>query len=181
MLFLSIEDSLFRECYLWRRHRCGSNRAMECPTLMNIPEVRIFMGLSRYYQWFVEGFSNIENLIMELQKKNKNFVLTDKYAEAFRRLKEFFTIMPILKFPNIDKEFLVCTDASKEGLGRFLMRNGQVITYISKMLIRHEQNYVVHDLELLDIVYALIFWRHYLIGWRFELKMDHCGLHHIFT
>jgi hypothetical protein len=24
-------------------------------------------------------------------------------------------------------------------------------------------------------------WRHYLIGWKFELKMDHCGLQCIFT
>jgi hypothetical protein len=39
---------------------------------------------------------------------------------------------------------------------------------------------VTHDLELLAIVYALIVWRHYLIGRKFELKMDHCGLQHIF-
>jgi asparagine synthetase A len=36
-------------------------------------------------------------------------------------------------------------------------------------------------LELLDIVYALKFWRHYLVGQKFELKTNHCGLQHIFT
>jgi hypothetical protein len=35
--------------------------------------------------------------------------------------------------------------------------------------------------NLLAIVYALRVWRHYLIGKKFELKMDHCGLQHIFT
>jgi hypothetical protein len=38
----------------------------------------------------------------------------------------------------------------------------------------------MHDLELLSIVYALKVWRHYLIGQKFELKTDHCGLQHIF-
>jgi hypothetical protein len=39
---------------------------MEWPTPTNVPEVHNFMGLARYYRWFVEGFSKIENPIMEL-------------------------------------------------------------------------------------------------------------------
>jgi hypothetical protein len=38
----------------------------------------------------------------------------------------------------------------------------------------------MHDLELLAIIYALIFWRHYPIGQKFELKAYHCRLKHIF-
>jgi hypothetical protein len=45
----------------------------------------------------------------------------------------------------------------------------------------HEGNYATHDLELLAIVYSLRVWRHYLIRQKFELKMDHCGLQHMFT
>ena len=56
-----------------------------------------------------------------------------------------------------------------------------MITYISKKLRSHEENYATHDLELLDIVYTLRVWRHYLVGWKFELKIDHCGLQHLFT
>jgi hypothetical protein len=36
---------------------------MKWPGLMNVPEVRSFMGLVGYYQWFVEGFSKIANPI----------------------------------------------------------------------------------------------------------------------
>ena len=71
---------------------------------------------------------------------------------------------PILKVPDMDANFLVCTDASKEGLGRVLMQDGQVIAYIWRKLIRHEENYAMHDLELLAIIYAWKVWRHYLIG-----------------
>jgi hypothetical protein len=65
------------------------------------------------------------------------------------------TTAPILKFPDMDEDFLVCTDTSKEGLGGVLMQGGQVIAYISKKLRRHEENYAMHNLELSAIVYAL--------------------------
>jgi hypothetical protein len=80
----------------------------------------------------------------------------------------------------MDVEFLVCTDASKEGLGRVLMQDDRVIAYISMKLRRHENNYAMHNLELLAIIYALKVWRYYLIGQKIELKIDHCGLQHIF-
>jgi hypothetical protein len=137
---------------------------MEWPMPTNVPEVCSFMGLAGYYRWFVEGFSKIANLITELQKKNKKFVWTEKCVEAFRRLKELLTTTPILKVPDMDADFLVCTDASKEGLGGVLMQDGRVIAYISRKLRRHEENYAMHDLELLAIVYALKVWRHYLVG-----------------
>jgi hypothetical protein len=91
------------------------------------------------------------------------------------------TTTPILKVPDMDEDFLVCTDTSKEGLGGVLMQDGRVIAYISRKLRKHEENYATHDLELLAIVYALRVWRHYLIGWKnFEQKkMDHCGLQHL--
>jgi hypothetical protein len=154
---------------------------MEWHALTNVPEVRRFMGLAGYYQWFIKGFSKIANPITELQKKNKKFFWTEKCVEEFRRLKELLTTTLILKVSDMDTNFLVCTDASKEGLGRVLMQGERVIAYISRKLRRHEENYAMHDLELLAIVYALKVWRHYLVGRKFELKTDHCGLQHIFT
>jgi hypothetical protein len=154
---------------------------MEWTAPKNVPEVRSFMVLAGYYRWFIDGFSKIANPITELQKKNKKFVWTKKCMEEFHRLKELLTIEPILKVPDMDTDFLVCTDTSKEGLGGVFMQDRRVIAYISRKLRRHEENYMTHDLELLPIVYALKVWRHYLVGQKFELKTDHCGLQHIFT
>jgi hypothetical protein len=64
----------------------------------------------------------------------------------------------------MDTNFLVCTHASKEGLGGVLMQDSRVITYILRKLRRHEENYAMHDLDLLAIVYSLKVWRHYLFG-----------------
>jgi hypothetical protein len=115
-----------------------------------------------------------------LQKKNKKFVWTEKCAKAFGRLKELLKTTLILKVPDMDMDFLVCTDASKEGLGRVFMQYGRVIAYISRKLRRHEENYMMHDLEFLSIVYSLKVWRQYLVGRKFELRTNPCGLQHIF-
>jgi hypothetical protein len=40
---------------------------------------------------------------------------------------------------------------------------------------------MIHDLELAAIVHALMIWRHYLMGSRCELYMDHRSLKYIFT
>jgi hypothetical protein len=56
-----------------------------------------------------------------MQKKNKKFVWTEKCAETFRRLEELLTTTPIIKVLDMDEDFLVCTDASKEDLGKVLM------------------------------------------------------------
>jgi hypothetical protein len=122
----------------------------------------------------------IENPTTKLHKKNKKFVWTVKCVEAFWRLMELLTTSPILKFPDMDVDFLVCTYTSKEGLGRVLMQDVRVIAYILRKLRRHEENYAIHNLELLSIVYAFRVWRNYLIGWKFELNMDHYRLQHIF-
>jgi hypothetical protein len=78
--------------------------------------------------------------------------------------------MLILKFPDMDEEFLVCMNTSQEGLGGVSMQDGRVIAYISRTLRKHEENYATHDVEFLAIVYALRVWRHYLIGQKFRTK-----------
>jgi hypothetical protein len=47
-------------------------------------------------------------------------------------------------------------------------------------LKEHEKNYTTHDLELASIVHALKKWRHYIMGRRFELRIDHDGLKYLF-
>jgi hypothetical protein len=80
--------------------------------------------------------------------------------------------------PNVD--FVVCTNACKEGLGGVLSQNGFVICYDSRKLKENENNYATHGLELETIVHTLRKWRHYLMGRRFELRIDHNGLKYLF-
>lgn len=86
------------------------------------------------------------------------------------------TSAPILALPDPLGNFVVCMDASLEGLGAVLMWDGRVIAYESHKLKNHEQNYPTHDLELATVVHALVRWRHFLLGHRFELRSDHRSL-----
>ena len=44
----------------------------------------------------------------------------------------------------------------------------------------HEKNYLMHDLELATIVFALKTWRHYLYGPQFQVFTDHKSLKYLF-
>ena len=67
------------------------------------------------------------------------------------------------------------------GLGCVLMQDQWVITYASRALRRHEENYATHDLELAAVVHALKIWRHYLLGNPIYIYSDHKSLEYIFT
>ena len=72
-------------------------------------------------------------------------------------------------------------DASRTGLGCVLMQGERVIAYASRQLKKHELNYPTHDLELAAVVHALKIWRHYLLGNKVHIFMDHMTLKYIFT
>jgi hypothetical protein len=153
---------------------------MEWPTPKDVSDIRSFMGLAGYYRRFIKGFSKIGCPITALQRKGTKFTWTQKCEERFQTLKHLLTHAPVLKIVDPEADFLVCTDACKEGLGGVLMQGGSVVCYESRKLNEHEVNYVTHDLELAAIVHALKMWRHYLLGRKFVLMTDHCGLRYLF-
>jgi hypothetical protein len=61
------------------------------------------------------------------------------------------------------------------------MQDGQVVAYASRQLRKHEEKYPTHDLDLAAVVHALKIWRHYIIGKRCEVYLDHKSLKYIFT
>ena len=61
------------------------------------------------------------------------------------------------------------------------MQDNHVVCYESIKLKDHEKNYATHDLELVAIVHALKMCRNYLMGRKFELRMDHCGMKYLFV
>jgi hypothetical protein len=115
-----------------------------------------------------------------LQRKEKKFQWTEKCEKSFQQLKQLLTSAPILRIADPNEDFVVCTDACKEGLEGVLSQNGFVICYESMNLKEHKKNYVTHDLELAALVHTLNKWRHYFMGKRFEIRIDHNGLKYFF-
>ena len=61
------------------------------------------------------------------------------------------------------------------------MQDGKVVAYASRQMKPHEQNYPIHDLELVAVVFALKIWRHYLYGEKCMIFIDHKSLKYLLT
>jgi hypothetical protein len=89
--------------------------------LTNVSEIRSFLGLAGYYQRFIEGFSMIARPMTELLKKEKKFNCTESCEKSFQDLKRRLTTAPVLTLPDIQRDFVVYCNASRQGLGCVLM------------------------------------------------------------
>ncbi|KAL5835343.1 hypothetical protein ACOSQ4_014840 [Xanthoceras sorbifolium] len=149
---------------------------MEWKSPRNIAEVRSFLGLTGYYRRFMKGFSSIASPLTKLLHKNVRFDWTDRCQAAFDKLKMMLVEAPVLIQPVSGKDFVIYSDASHQGLGCVLMQEGKVVTYASRQLKTHEQNYPLHDLELAAIVFALKIWKHYMYGEKCYIYTNHKSL-----
>nr|GEY01254.1 putative reverse transcriptase domain-containing protein [Tanacetum cinerariifolium] len=115
--------------------------------------IRQFLGLAGYYQRFIEGFSKIAKPMTKLTQNKVKFEWGDKQEAAFQLL--------------------------KQKLCDVLMQRENVISYASRQLKIHEENYTTHDLELGAVVFALKIWRQYLYETKCMVFTDHKSLQHI--
>ena len=118
--------------------------------------IRSFMGLARYYRHFVEGFSIVAYPITSLQKKGEASRWTPEFHKSFDQLKHLLTTAPILSIDDRNKEYVVYTAASKEGVGSVLMQEGRAVAYESRKLKEYEQKYSAYDLELKVVIYVVM-------------------------
>ena len=130
----------------------------------SVKQVRSFLGLASYCRRFVKNFSKVAKPLTELLKKDKKFEWTPQCEHSFQELKRRLTSAPVLLPPDFSKDFVIYSDASRQGLGCILMQDRHVIAYASRQLRPHEDNYPTHDLELGAIVHALKTWQNYLLG-----------------
>ena len=129
-------------------------------------EVHAFLGLIGHYRQFIKGFAWIAQLLNEhLAREGANrkwewVSISNDALEAFQALKQACMSSSILAFANYTKDFLLETDASKEGLGAVLSqkqadRHYHLVTYGSQALTAHEKNYHSTKLEFLALKWAI--------------------------
>ena len=77
--------------------------------------------------------------------------------EAFQNLKDALTKAPILKYPNLGKQFTLATEASRQTLSYILMQydnNNKLcpVEYGGRSLSKQEKNYTVTGIEMLAVL-----------------------------
>ncbi|CAB5185100.1 unnamed protein product [Rhizophagus irregularis] len=146
-----------------------------------VKEVRSFLGLCSYYRRFIKNFARIAKPLYHLVKKDVPFKWTEEQQEAFEELKRRLMEKPVLDYPDFEKEFILITDASGEGLGAVLSQKNKenkefVIAYASRSLIGAEKNYPITELECLAIFWGIKHFHKFLAGRKFTVITDHSAL-----
>ena len=148
-----------------------------------VKEVQSFLGFANYYRRFIKNYSSHTTLLTQLMRKDQQFEWKNLQQETFKRIKALFTDETILQGHDPEKKQTVETDTSQWAIAVYLSQSddgkrGKPITFHSRKLTPAEQNYDIHDKELLAIMDAFKHWRHYLQGARHEIAvvMDHKNL-----
>jgi hypothetical protein len=84
------------------------------------------------------------------------------------------TLVPSL--PDFTKTFVLECDASRKGIGVFLMQEGWSLAFTSKQLSKRNLGKSIYEKEVLVIFHVVSLWRPYLLGQRFQIKTDHQSL-----
>ena len=131
-----------------------------------------------YYRRHVPGFSTIALPLTNLTKKAapNRVEWTDKCEIAFQRLKRALNTESILRLPNLERDFVLRTDASEAGLGAVLLQEHEgvlhPVVYGSQKLNSAEHNYTVAEKECLAVIFGISKFERYLYGRRFTLQVN---------
>ena len=113
--------------------------------------------------------------------------LSEKALEAFEWLKQACMDSPVLAFADYTKNFLLETDASKEGLGAVLSQKQEdgwfnPVAYGSWALSTHEKNYHSMKLKFLALKWAVTeHFKEYLLYQPFLVRTDNNPLTYIMS
>ncbi|KAL7724485.1 hypothetical protein ACLKA6_007314 [Drosophila palustris] len=153
-------------------------RELQPPTTCR--ELRRCLGIASWYRRFVPNFADIVQPMSLLLKKGQKWDWKLEQQAAFEELKARLTEAPVLACPDFSEKFVLQTDASDCGLGAVLTQQHQgaerVIAYVSRRLVKAEENYSATEKECLAIVWAIRKLRCYLEGYRFDVVTDHLAL-----
>jgi hypothetical protein len=92
-----------------------------------------FLGLTSYYSKFFQNCGKIATPLTALLK-NIYFTWTPKTDHSFQDLKVAMCTTHVLSLPSFTKTFVLECDASRRGIGEFLMKDGQPLAFNKKQL-----------------------------------------------
>jgi len=162
-----------------------TNKVEQAPAPTTKKQLRSFLGLIGYYRSFVPNFAAIAVPLTDLTRKGSPNLLewTETHERAFETLKRHVINPPVLRLPDVNKTFILQTDASCEGIGAILLQEeGNIkhpVAFASKKLLPRERNYSTIEREALAIVWGIQKFENYLYGQHFYLETDHHPLQYL--
>lgn len=157
------------------KEKVAAIQGISIPT--NQKEVRSFLGVVNYYRRFLGNMAGHVEPLNKLLRKNAKFEISPEVEESVAWCKAQLSTAPILQFPDFNREFILTTDASQTAVGAVLSQEGnlgeQPVAFTSRRLAPAETRYSTIERELLGVVWAVEYFRPYLLGRKFRIKTDH--------
>ena len=153
--------------------------------------VQQLFGLLNYHRFFIKNFASKSAPITQTYSGNKRFKWTQEASAALNKLKsEICDAALELTIPNIQTaKFVLETDACNSGYGAVLnfCQSSKLhdqhsaeclrpIEYMSAQFTPAQHNYYIMEKELLAGKEALRKWSHFLLGRRFDWRIDNSCL-----
>ncbi|MBW0493362.1 hypothetical protein O181_033077, partial [Austropuccinia psidii MF-1] len=163
------------------------HQILNWPPPRNLKALQSFLGFANFYRRCIKNYSKKISSLTSFLKKNSHLSLNEEALRKFYKLKEAFTISPIISHFDPSLPTIVETDASDCALGAVLSQisdsEKHPIAFESRKLLSAELNYEIHDKELLGIVWALKRWRAFLLSLSasFEILTDHSSLQYFMS
>lgn len=147
-------------------------------------DVKAFLGLVGFYRRFISNFTEISLPLVELTKLKVSFKWSETANSAFENLKKRLLCPPILRHPNLNKNFIIFSDASNFSIGCTLAQEDELglkyaIAYASRKLSQCEVNYNIFEKELVGLVFALNQFHTYIYGRKTTVYVDNNALTYI--
>ncbi|AET39948.1 uncharacterized protein Ecym_5175 [Eremothecium cymbalariae DBVPG len=162
-------------------HKCEAIKLLKMP--QTVKQAQRFLGLVNYYRRFIPNCSLITRPLQRFIAGKEKW--TKRHTEAVKHTKTLLSSEPILvkfKTQDLNANYVLTTDASKEGVGAVLEEVDEkgkvlgVVEYFSKSFNDVQSRYPAGELELLGIMEALRHFKYLLHGRKFKIKTDHLGL-----
>lgn len=150
------------------------------PSPNDIGELRRFLGMVNFYRQFIPDCAAAQAPLTKLLRKGEPWAWGQEQEAALRGLTKVLADTAELQLPDLNREFVIQTDASDLGLGAILLQEHggalRPIAFASRSLTPAERNYTVTEKECLAIVFALRKFDYYVDGVAFVIETDHMAL-----
>jgi hypothetical protein len=104
-----------------------------------------------YYRKFIKGYGSIYKPLNKLLKKDV-FERDDEATAALKLLNKVMTKPLVIALLDLNKIFVVESDASVMGIEAILMQEGHLITLIIKLSGQRQQGSSIYEIEILVIL-----------------------------
>lgn len=132
-------------------------------------EIQSYLGFCNFYRRFIKDYSKICMPLNRLTNKGVVFDFNDECKQAWETIRTALCSAPILHHFQTDYETMIETDASDGVVSGVLSQRQKddlwhPVAYYTKTMKKAENNYPIHDKEMLAIVRAFEQWRAELEG-----------------